>query len=375
MRRFAASGTRQELSACANLLSLAPSDADRAALMIGFEEAFKGRLIPSLPDDLLQALAQSGRLTLMLRVRQGEAEATARALEQVRDAKSDTSQRLAAIRVFGEVKQAAAGRALLEVVQSPGDPALRTAACASLSLYEDPQIGVALTQAWPELPPETQSAALNLLGNRPAWSRDLVDAIADGRIPRSAVGSDLTHRLRLHKDPQLLILLDRHLPVTAPASSAALRSRIEAVRRIISDQPGDPYKGEPLFTDRCGGCHTLFFKGGKIGPDLTSYQRDDLGTMLLSIIDPNAEVREGFVNHVVTTRDGRTLGGFLADQDANVIVLRGFDGADISLPRKDITSIFPAGRSLMPEMLLDEMSEGEIRDLFAYLRQSQPIVR
>jgi putative heme-binding domain-containing protein len=375
MRRFAASGTRQELSACATLLARAPTDDDRAALMTGFEEAFKGRLIPTLPDDLLKALAQSGRLTLLLRVRQGEAEAIATTLEQVRDAKTEHALRLAAIRVFGEVKHAAAAQALLEVVRSPGDPILRTAACASLSLYEDPSLGPAITQAWPALPTETQGAALNLLGSRPAWSRALVDAVAEGRIPRAAVGSDLTHRLRLHEDPTLSALLDRHLPEMPPAGSAALRPKIEAVRQIITTQPGDPYRGEPLFMDRCGGCHTLFFKGGKIGPDLTSYQRDDLGTMLLSILDPNAEVREGFVNHVVTTRDGRTLGGFLADQDANVIVLRGFDGADISLRRSDITSLTPAGRSLMPEALLDEMNDTEIRDLFAYLRQSQPIVR
>lgn len=73
--------------------------------------------------------------------------------------------------------------------------------------------------------------------------------------------------------PALASLLDRHLPMAASAGSAALRPRIDAVRRIITEQPGDSRRGEPLFMDRCGGCHTLFFKGGKIGPDLTSYQR------------------------------------------------------------------------------------------------------
>jgi putative heme-binding domain-containing protein len=375
MRRFAASGTRQELSACATLLSLAPSEADRAALMTGFEEAFKGRLIPTLPDDLLTALAQTGRLNLLLRVRQGDADAIRDALAVIEDAKADLAQRLAAVRVFGEVKHPQAAKVLFDLVRSSAPTPLRTTACASLSLYDDPEMGPAMATAWKGLPPETQTAALNLLGSRAGWSRALVDAVADGRIPRSAIGSDLIHRLRLHDDPQLASLLDRHLPMAASAGSAALRPRIDAVRRIITEQPGDPYRGEPLFMDRCGGCHTLFFKGGKIGPDLTSYQRDDLGTMLISVLDPNAEIREGFANHVVVTRDGRTLGGFLADQDAHVIVLRGFDGADISLRRTDITSLTPAGRSLMPEALLDDLSDAEIRDLFAYLRQSQPIVR
>ena len=30
----------------------------------------------------------------------------------------------------------------------------------------------------------------------------------------------------------------------------------------------------------------MFNKGGAIGPDLTSYQKNDLDTMLLSVIDP-----------------------------------------------------------------------------------------
>ncbi len=152
-----------------------------------------------------------------------------------------------------------------------------------------------------------------------------------------------------------------------------MRPRIEEIRLIIASQPGDPYKGESQFNARCGSCHTLFHKGGKIGPDLTSYQRDDLGTLLISILDPNAEIREGFENHNITTHDGRTLSGFLADQDANVVVLRGFDGADISLRRSDIVTLNPAGGSLMPEFLLDGMNDAEIRNFFAYLRQSQPL--
>jgi len=374
-RRFAASGTRPELSACATLLSLAPTDADRAALLSGFEEAFKGRTVPALPDDLLKALAQSGRLTLAFRVRQGEPEALSLALQQVTDPKTDRAQRLTAIRTFGEVKHPPAAQALLEVVRSPGDPVVRSTACASLSAYEDPSLGTALAEAWPTLPAETQSTTLNLLGSRAAWSRALVDAVAENRIPRSAVGADLLVRLKLHPDPQLARRIDELWANPVPLGSAALRPRIEAIRSIVTRQPGDPYKGEPLFMEHCGGCHTLFFKGGKIGPDLTSYQRDDLGTMLVSVVDPNAEIREGFANHVVVTQDGRTLGGFLADQDANMIVLRGFDGADIPLRRAEITSITPAGRSLMPEGILDMLEDAEIRNLFAYLRQSQPILR
>ncbi|MDB6040461.1 MAG: putative rane-bound dehydrogenase domain protein [Verrucomicrobiales bacterium] len=373
MRRFAASGSRQELIACAALLAKAPAEADRKLLMVGFEEAFKGRSIPSLPDELVQALARTGRMSLMLRVRQGEPAAITEALQQITNSKTAAPERLAAIRIFGEVKHTAAASALLSAATQDGPRDLRVAACTALQLYDDPDIGETLAAAWPTLPPVVQNAALNLLTSRTVWSLRLLDSFVRGRVPRPAFTTDILTRLRLHQDERLTAMVDKHFPVVPPTARESLRPRIDQVRRIITSQPGDAYKGEAHFNARCATCHTLFFKGGKIGPDLTSYQRDDLGTMLVSIIDPNAEIREGFQNYIITTKDERTLSGFLADQDANVVVLRGFDGADLSLRRAEISTMNPAGTSIMPEAILDGLTDTEIRDLFAYLRQSQPI--
>ena len=61
------------------------------------------------------------------------------------------------------------------------------------------------------------------------------------------------------------------------------------------------------------------------------------------------------------------------DEDQNSIVLRGFDGTDLTIPRKEIKTLKPVGRSLMPEGLLDGLDDAALRNLFAYLRISQPI--
>ena len=94
-----------------------------------------------------------------------------------------------------------------------------------------------------------------------------------------------------------------------------------------------------------------------------------------SILDPSAEIREGLVNYLVETKDGRTLSGFITDQDANVVVVRGFDGEDVSLARADIREMNPSRTSLMPEGLLDGLTDQQLRDFFAYLRIPQPISR
>ena len=120
--------------------------------------------------------------------------------------------------------------------------------------------------------------------------------------------------------------------------------------------------------------HTLFGKGGKVGPDLTTFRRDDLDTMLLSIVNPSAEIREGYVTYSIATEDGRSLSGVLIDQDKNVVVIRGADGKDLSIPRGEIEEMKPSKASIMPEGLLKSMNEQQLRDLFAYLRTTQPLI-
>ena len=53
MRRYAQAGTRKDLLTCSQLLKLSPSDEYSKLLMRGFEEAFQGRRVANLPDELI----------------------------------------------------------------------------------------------------------------------------------------------------------------------------------------------------------------------------------------------------------------------------------------------------------------------------------
>ena len=94
--------------------------------------------------------------------------------------------------------------------------------------------------------------------------------------------------------------------------------------------------------------------------------------MLLNVVNPSAEIREGFTGLDVTTADGRSLSGVLIDQDPRLVVLRGSDGQDVVIPRDQIEEMAAARKSPMPEGLLNQLSDDQLRDLFAYLRSSQP---
>ena len=95
--------------------------------------------------------------------------------------------------------------------------------------------------------------------------------------------------------------------------------------------------------------------------------------MLLSIVNPSAEIREGYENFLLTTEDGRSVVGFLVDEDLQTVVLRGLDGQDITVERKKIKALKAQGVSLMPSGILSSYSNDQIRDLLAYLRSTQPL--
>lgn len=373
MRRFAAADTREGLGHCARLLTLAPSPEDQQALMLGFEHAFQGRAVPVLPAELAEALAKVGRNSLALRVRQQDPAALAEAVRALQNPDTPPAERLALARLFGEIAHPPAVPVLLELAEKGSADDLATSALAALTRYDTREIGARLAAAFSSLPPARHDAVLALLAARPAWALALLRQIEQEAIPKAALSANLLARLRQHEDQQVREKLAALFPAPPSPAREPFRERIGQVKDILSQAPGDPYAGEALYMERCAACHKLFFKGGNIGPNLTSYQREDLGTMLVSIVDPSAEIREGYSNHVITTKDGRVLGGFIADQDTHAVVLRGFDGNDITIPRADIAESKGLGFSLMPEGLLDGLTSTQLRDFFAYLRISQPI--
>jgi putative heme-binding domain-containing protein len=106
---------------------------------------------------------------------------------------------------------------------------------------------------------------------------------------------------------------------------------------------------------------------------LTSYKRDDIQSMLLNVVDPSLEIREGYTNHAVYTLDGRVRSGFVVDRDNQVVIIRGQDGVRHVIETKEIDEMVPLKLSVMPERLLNGLSNQQIRDLFSYLRSTQPL--
>ncbi len=373
MRRFAATGRREDLMTAAKLFALSPGPDQTARLTQGFEEAFQGRPLVGLPEELVAAMEKAGGESVLIGVRRGRPDAIRRALTVVADPKVPAAQRIQLVQVLGETRPEGALPALLTLVRTAKEQPLRRAALGALQGFDRPEVAGEILAQYPSYEGEVRDSALALLGTRANWAGQLLGAIEDGRIPKAGVPRDLVRRIKAFRDSGLDTRTARLWPEVRQAASAELDHEIARLGELVNAATGSPYVGKKLFLETCGTCHRLFGKGGEVGPDLTVYKRDDLPNLLLNIVNPNAEIREGYENMAVETRDGRMLSGFITDRDEQVVILRTADGQSVALPRAEIASLQAAGGSLMPEGLLAALGDQQIRDLFAYLRSTQPL--
>jgi putative heme-binding domain-containing protein len=262
---------------------------------------------------------------------------------------------------------------LLKIVLQSRNDTLRAVALSSLQAYNDPAIGKQVVEAFAGMPEEVRTVAQSVLASRPNWSQLLVEAVDAGKIEPRTITDDTVRRFLLHDSPRIREICQKHWDVSGHASLDDVRREIDRLTDVLAKGAGNPYQGKKLFSQSCGKCHVLFADGGKIGPNLTTFKRDDLRGMLLNVVQPGAEIREGFENYLVRTADGRTLSGLIVDQDAQLVVLRGADGNDVPLAREEIEDMRAVPLSLMPEGILKPFSEQQLRDLFAYLRSTQPL--
>lgn len=373
MRRFAQAGGRKNLLICAQLLRRASTPAQAKQLLAGFEQAYAGRPLTGLPEELLTALAKHGGGSLSLRLRLNDGAALEQALTLVADDKADRKRRLELLPILGEIKQTASVPVLLRLVETSADSDLCRAALGALMPFDEKRIAERVIAAHNQLPAEVRGVAQGLLASRKAWTRALLQAVDTGKIAKSAIALDLVRKMTIHRDDRIAALIDKNWGKVQGATTAQMQQQIDRLHGIVAGGSGSPYAGKKLFVASCAKCHVLFNQGGKIGPDLTTYKRDDLANMLLNIVNPSAEIREGFETHLVLTQDGRALTGFLVDQDNRLVVLRTAEGQDVSLPRAAIEEMRVIPQSIMPEGLLDPLGDQQVRDLFAYLRSTQPL--
>ncbi len=373
MRRLAAAGGTENLLAGARLLALAPNAENRRELIAGFEQAFEGRALPAMPDAFVDAMVKAGGGSLALRVRQKDPAALEEALKRLVDPAAPLVERVRLATTLGEVPYPPASAVLVRLI-AEANLDLRPAVLGALASYRDPGAVRAIIAVFPSLPPSEQTIALSVLSSRRASAEAMLDAVSAGHLAAKSIPREIQDKVRLVDGGALNARVDQAFGLKAVTIPAETEREISRVIATVRGGRGSPYAGRELYNRQCAACHRLHGKGGDIGPDLTSYQREDIATLILNIVNPNAEIREGYEPYVLITKENATHAGFLVSQDRDRILLRDMAGMNISLEKSQISSLRGMGRSLMPDGLLDGLTESQLGDLFAYLRITQPLV-
>ncbi|MFT3702920.1 MAG: c-type cytochrome [Agriterribacter sp.] len=150
-------------------------------------------------------------------------------------------------------------------------------------------------------------------------------------------------------------------------------SSIEDIMLAMDKIKGNPADGKRLFVQQgCIACHSLtkseVMKGpfmGQIGSIMSRKQIAE------SILKPNASIAQGFASVQITTKDDKTVMGFVTGESADKITLRDITGTVRNINTKDIKKREELKTSIMPTGLANALSYEEFASLISFLFQQK----
>jgi putative heme-binding domain-containing protein len=163
-----------------------------------------------------------------------------------------------------------------------------------------------------------------------------------------------------------------------PATSLDHQLRSESPETLARDarRLGDALRGAVVFHTpalTCVKCHEAASGTPALGPDLAAIGKDAKDAYLVeSILDPSRAIKKGYETITISTADGRTLTGLLAEERPDAVVLRdpGQDGKPVTIPKADIEERKDGGISIMPAGLASNLNDRQqFLDLARYLME------
>lgn len=288
------------------------------------------------------------------------------------------------------------GIANAEVI-APGDPFrstlyLRMAKLGPghmphLGAREIDRRGLALIHDWlRQLPAQSDDAAsvdrLKGLEQQPAGERPrlIAESISTPsralRVVQVIDGEHVTSKVRdlviqagvAHADPVVRDLFEPYLP-----EEQRIKRLGEAIKPdTILSLPGDVKRGRALFHEstalQCKSCHKVGQEGIDLGPNLSQIgKRLDRAKLLENILQPSKEIDPKFQSWLVETTDGQVVTGLLVKKDTAGITLKDARNQQREIATADIERSAPQPVSLMPELMLRDLTAQQAADLISYL--------
>lgn len=166
-------------------------------------------------------------------------------------------------------------------------------------------------------------------------------------------------------------------PATARSRGIRAISREETFDEQIFTPlrtPAQPARGRAHFEQTCAQCHRFGGLGTDFGPDLTTLaSRFKKRDVVEAILWPSRAVSDQYQSVEITTTDKQTLFGLVAREDADKVAIQMTPAErPIEIAKAKIAGRKPSPVSLMPEGLVDDLSQSQLADLLAFLLNPPP---
>ena len=213
------------------------------------------------------------------------------------------------------------------------------------------------------------SFALDKLLASPSGSLQLLAAIDANRLAES-VRQLAISRGAGHSDPTIRDLFERFLPEQQRTKRLGTAVQPEAIFALA----GDAQRGRQLYLEaagvQCKNCHKIGEAGKQLGPDLTTIGKKlDRPKLLESILQPSLAIEPQYAAWLVETTDGLVHTGLLVRRTHTEVLLKTADGKELQIPTAGIERLAPQQKSLMPDLLVQEMTAQQVADLIEFLGQ------
>jgi putative heme-binding domain-containing protein len=368
----AAEDADEGLAAITELLASSEDPQFQLDVLKGMSDGLKGRREVKMPagwEAVAQKLAKSPNaqvreLAQSLSVTFGSATALNALRATLMDRNAGSAARSNALASLLGARDANLPPALQQLLK---DPVMRGGAVRGLAAYEDPKTPAAILDVYSSLTPVEKKDALMTLASRRTYVKPLLGAVGEKKIPSQDLTADILRQLRNFKDPEIDAQVAKTWGVARETEADKLKEIARFKRLIDVKGYGDARRGRAVFARTCLQCHTFFGEGGKVGPDITGSNRGDLDYILQNAVDPNAVIPNDYRTSNIETKDERSITGVVTRQDDNAITVVTANET-LVIPRNELQSVHQTELSMMPEGLLQAISEDEVRDLLAYLR-------
>jgi putative heme-binding domain-containing protein len=279
--------------------------------------------------------------------------------------------RLQALEALVAFRDAALLDALGPVLSS-GSPAFLAQVLNTLGRFDNPRLADVVLSQYPKLAPEVQPLAIELLMQRLPWTRKLLNAVLEKRLPPGVLNANHLRRILDANDREAVWAVEKAFGTVRKERSPEREKVVAEMGQYLRQHPGDAKAGVQVFKKLCAQCHTIYGEGANVGPDLTSNGRGSFEQLLSNVFDPSLVIGPGYQATTVVTTDGRSLTGLVAEDNAQRIVLKLPGGGQQAIPRGDVDHADVSPLSMMPEGVEKLFDRKELADLFAFLSLDRP---